>query len=135
MQIALTRAPYPVSAALGAFFWPLLVLLVELRPLFRVVARHDHGLGVLAVEEAQLLKRAAPKMRVRRSWLAGATLELADRVDRVARDHEIAVAKPHHHAHVAERMAGGEREADAAVTEQVECAPEGRIGLDARPVE
>src|SRR5215204_7254685 len=135
MQIALTRTPYPVSAALGAFFRPLLVLLVELRPLLRVVARHDHGLGVLAVEEAQLLKRAAPKMRVRRSWLTGATLELANRVDGVARDHEIAVAKPHDHTHVAERMAGGEREADAAVTEQVERAPEGGVGLDVAAVE
>ena len=61
----------------------------------------------------------------------GRVAELADRVDRVAADHQVAVAKPADHRLVAGAVAGRGGEPDAAVAEQVEGAAEGRVRADA----
>ena len=99
------------------------------------MAGHDHRLWVLAVKQLELLEGATPQVWVRGIGLWRAALELTDGVDRIARDREVALLQAQDHAHVAAGMAGREREADTAVAEEVEGAPEGRIGLDAGTVE
>ncbi len=100
--------------------------------MLRVVARHDHCLGVGAMEERQLLARAAPGVAVegaRRLWCVA---ELTVRVDRVARDHEVALVQTSDHALVARRVPGREGEPNGPVAEQVEGAAEGRVRGDVR---
>src|SRR5438874_7358754 len=71
----------------------LFVSLLERRPVLGVVPRDDHRLRVLAVEQLELLDRAAPEAAVERARRLGRVAELADRVDRVACDHEVAIAQ------------------------------------------
>jgi hypothetical protein len=62
--------------------------------------------GELAVEEAQGLERAAVGVRILRPRGERRRGELAVGVDRVAGDHQVAVAQPAEHRVVAERVAG-----------------------------
>ena len=94
------------------------------------MARDDHGLGVLAGEQPQLLQRAAEGVWVVRSRRPGPVAELSEGVDRVAGDHQVAVGEAADQALVPRRMARRERQADAAVAEEVERAAEGRVRLD-----
>src|SRR3954453_16525708 len=87
------------------------------------------------MEQPQLLQRATPEMGVVGAGLSGAALELANRVDGVAGDHEVTVAKPADAARVPERLPRGERQPAAPVAEEVERAPEAGVGVDAGPVE
>ena len=81
-------------------------------------------------EQPQLLERAVEVWRVERARGPGAPSSWDERVDDVARDHEVAVAQAADHRLVAGRVAGRVGEADAAVAEQVEGAAEGRVGGD-----
>ena len=105
----------------------------ERRPVLGVVPGDDHRLRVLARGTARSSwQRAPPLVPVERARRLGRVLELAERVDGVARDHEVAVAQAADHALVAGGVPGRRGEPDAAVAEEVEGAAEGRVRVDAR---
>ena len=101
-----------------------------------VVPRGDDRVGEFAGEELQLLQGAAVVVGVggaRRQRRVAAQLGL--HVGGVAADHEVALLEAGDHRDVAGRVPGRVGEPDRAVAEEVEGAPEGRVGVDLAAVE